>query len=288
MAVNRDNRRGDPPAAAFRADVAYGSKVLMEGAEPVLFNPMFIENAKKLYGGTIVEPELVYVNLNGPTPSRGTVTGAHCDTPNFRGMDKDESPYWLLHLMNHSGLFSRWQIDTATAVCWYYRGVGGEFWCWPNGPENRPIVIPPGWNTGIMSDNDRMFHTPAPCGAPPFRPTQGMTIDSTVRGDGQGNWVIEDAGRQVITYSAEEMRIVLYWRAQVFRDEGELAICRERKDDMSAAEAIDILVADARGRGAAVDAGSDPLNDQSLIATLSGVYGRSPSNFGPSLAAGAQ
>ena len=275
-AVNPHHQPGDPHAPTFRADLAYGNKVLMSGAEPILHNPLFIEQASKLFDSSIVVPELIYANLSGPVPRSGAIEGAHCDTPNFRGLDKDESPYWLLHVMNHSGLFERWQVNTATAVCWYYRGEGGEFWCWPNGPESNPMAIPPAWNSGIMADNDHMFHTPGPCGSPPFRSIAGMTIDSAIRGDGTGKWIIENAGDPVVSYEAGDVRLALYWRAEVFRDEKERQICDEHLDDISIDEAINILISDMAGRGIDIDPGNDPLNNGELITRVSQTYAVTP------------
>jgi len=275
-AVNPHHKPGDALAPTFRADLAYDNKVLMEGAEPILHNPVFLDHASRLYSSSVIVPELIYVNLSAPAQRDQIIGGAHRDTPNFRGLDKDECPYWLLHIMNHSGLFERWQVKTATAVCWYYLGEGGEFWCWPNGPETTPLAIPPAWNTGIMADNDHMFHAPAPCGSPPFRSMDSMTIDATIRGDEGRGWIVENGSDPVASYRRDDVRLALYWRAEVFKDERAREIRDQHLDDLTIEQAIDVLVSDMSRRGVEIDPGEDPVNNGDVIVALSQFYGATP------------
>ena len=91
-------------APVFRGDWAY-DEPLVSGVEPFLHNERFIEASRKLYDGSIVRPQIVYINLNLPMP---LYDGGHTDIPAFRGIDRTRYPVWLLAIMGRSGLFEPW------------------------------------------------------------------------------------------------------------------------------------------------------------------------------------
>jgi len=92
---------------------------------------------------------------------------AHVDVPSFRGLDRRAFPGWLLLAMQLSGLYTRWTVRTATAVVWFYDGIGGDLSYWPEGPAGPRRSVPPLSNAAIVGDNDRMSSTsrsPPPTG----------------------------------------------------------------------------------------------------------------------------
>lgn len=72
----------------FRGDWALDGKPLVEGAELILHNKRFLEAARTAFGTTLVHPEFVAVNINGPMPSCTT----HIDNPSFYGATRVDYP----------------------------------------------------------------------------------------------------------------------------------------------------------------------------------------------------
>ena len=69
----------------FRGDWALGGKPLVDGAELILHNKRFLEAARAAFGTSLVYPEFVAVNINGPMPAGTT----HVDNPSFYGATRD-------------------------------------------------------------------------------------------------------------------------------------------------------------------------------------------------------
>ncbi len=107
----------------FRATLAYGIRVEQPGIEAYLGAPRLAEAAREAYGDAIVEPAMVFVNIALP----GQEIGVHTDVPEFRGLDRDRVPEWLLVVMHHSGLFAEERVAIATGVSWFGQVRGGEF-----------------------------------------------------------------------------------------------------------------------------------------------------------------
>ncbi len=178
---------GDRPgivAPWFRGDWAY-DKPLIEGVEPFLFNPRFTEAAKKVLSGSVVRPQMVYVNANLPMP---VLDPGHTDVPAFRGIDRTRYPIWLLATMLRSGLFERWRVPLVTAVSWFYDGEGGGFTYWPDGPDAPPVSRPCQSNTALVGDNDVMFHRVEAVGADATL-MRGLTLDSQLTWSGDA-WAV--------------------------------------------------------------------------------------------------
>ena len=118
-----------------------------------LHNPRWIDAARSSFSAEVVQPFKCLLNINGPMG----VGGVHLDLPVYRGIDAKNAPVWLL--MSYSGLFQDWMVPIASGLAWFYRGIGGAFAYWPDGPagplcrEESPL-----WNRGVMSDNEYMWH----------------------------------------------------------------------------------------------------------------------------------
>ena len=77
----------------------------------------------------------------------------------------------FLTIMGQTGLFEAERVKVATAVSWFYRGADGGFEYWPDGPGGASVVHEGAiHNTGIVGDNDFMWHRVRPVG----RPEDGM------------------------------------------------------------------------------------------------------------------
>ena len=262
----------------FRGDWA-DTRPLVPGVEPILHSARFARGARELYDlsdDAVIRPQLVYVNLMLPMPAADR---GHTDVPAFRGIRRDRFPVWLLSVMGHSGLFGRWQIRIATAVSWWYDGVGGQFTCWPDGPDAAPVVIPAGSNKAIIGENESMFHRVERVGAKQAElHLDGLTSGAELTADA-GTWQVREQGRTLARVSFEDIRISVSWKAEVFSDPDEAHMADAHLDDLAIGQVWRMLASDLHGRGVDVDPGQAPLTNARLITALGKAYARTPSHF---------
>lgn len=116
----------------FRGNWAINGRSVVAGADAILYNATFIDSATALFGAEVT-PTTAVVNVNAPM-SAGAV---HVDIPSFRGANRDRYPLRLLQAMGTSGLFERWRVVEAGAVCWFYDGLGGAYDYWPDGLDGE-------------------------------------------------------------------------------------------------------------------------------------------------------
>ena len=255
----------------FRGDWAY-REPLVDGAAAVLNNVAFRDAAARMFDAETVVPQVVYLNLMGPMPSSGP---PHVDVPAFRGLDRREYPVWLLHVMHRSGLFAAWKIDIATAVAWFYEGEGGVFEYWADGPQAPPRrVDAPLSNRAVVGDNDVMFHRVGRIGEVGREMPQGASLDAELLPDADAatRWRIVDAGREIASYEASELRISISWKAECFADANAVRIWREHEDDLDFETVVDRLLAALADAGERLGRPADPLHDDRFIRALSELY----------------
>src|SRR5207244_3389582 len=112
------------------------------------------EAARALDGRPVIVPAIVYANILVP----GQELAVHTDVPEFRGISRKSHPQWLIVAMHHSGLFADWRMPIATGVAWFHDCAGGDFVCWPDGPDAAPHACPVRFNTAMLLDTDSVFH----------------------------------------------------------------------------------------------------------------------------------
>lgn len=257
----------------FRGDWAFGEPKV-PGVEAILGHAPFAEAARRLFDTEVVVPQQVYVNLNPPMPQ---LDPGHLDIPTFRGVDRTNSPVWLLAIMLKSGLFDEWYVPIATAVAWFYEGEGGGFRYWPDGPDATPVDRPCLSNTAIVGDNDRMFHCVLAIGeSPSFVP--GLTLDSELLVDAQGA-VVRDAGRELARYPYEAIRISVSWKALTFASDAERRRFEEKQDALTHAEVERRFLDDLARRGLDATKVDDFVRDRGFVDRLNAAYGFSPTVF---------
>ena len=264
-------------APNFRGDWAY-DRPLVDGVEPLLNHPGFVEAAGKLFDSSLVRPQIVYVNLTWRLPfDQGA---GHIDVPAFRGIDRTRYPIWLLNAMGHSGLFEAERIHIATAVAWFYKGTDGGFTYWPDGPDAPPMVHEGNiHNTAFMGDNDAMFHRVRPVGSPRDGMLTGMTLDTKLAHVGGDDWQIVEGDTVRGSLSFSDLRISLSWKAQVFRDAAEQRSVDEHLDDIALEDVIDRFASDLGARGVAFERPQDPVNDPDFVTLLAKTYVTQPTVF---------
>lgn len=237
----------------------------------VVHNPRWANAARKAFDAQIVCPERCTLNLNAPMAA----TGVHVDLPVFRGFAAPDAPVWLLMNMRYSGLFHDWMVPIASGLAWFYRGAGGAFVYWPDGPEGAPQVERgPLWNSGVMSDNEFMFHGVGPIGSADDRGRLSGTLRASDKlwFGGDATWEIRDGDEVVHRLASGQVRISLLWKARVFRDEHHLASFEDRAMDLSIGQVVEVYLDDLAARGLKLSAPTDPFNDVTFRKTLEATY----------------
>jgi hypothetical protein len=236
-----------------------------------LENPRWREAARTAFSAEIVRPFRCILNINAPM----NATGVHVDLPIFRGFGAPDVPVWLLMNMSYSGLFNDWMVPIASGLAWFYRGSGGAFVYWPDGPDRAPqIERAPLWNTGVMSDNEFMFHGVSPIGAEADRGRVKAAIRDSDRlfhlgGDA---WEIGDGERPGLRLTSAELRISLLWKAYVFRDADHLASFEDPSMDLSIEQVVEVYLEDLARKGIAAKPPEDPFSDAGWRQALQAAY----------------
>jgi hypothetical protein len=227
----------------FRETYAYDAP-LVPGIEPFLHHEGFREAARKLYGRRLVRPNIVYANLLVP----GQELAVHTDVPEFRGVNRKRDPQWLIVAMHHSKLFERWRMPIATGVAWFGNPQGGEFAFYPEGPYGAPVAHKVRHNTAILLDTDSVFHgvdrvSEARVPIPDLKPGMKLVFQ------GGDDWRLLNGEQALARYRFDDLRFSISWKAYCFADEAEERLVKEHRDDLTRAQALDVLVADLRRRG---------------------------------------
>ena len=77
-------------------------------------------------------------------------------------------------------------------------------------------------------------------------------------------------------YGPEEMRLLVHWNAEVYRDMDEVKKSLDHSDDLTHDVVFERLLADMRSKGVAVAEPSDPMHDQDFIRALISTYSIAP------------
>jgi hypothetical protein len=245
----------------FRGDWALAGQPLVEGAELILHNTKFLEAARTVFGTSLLYPEFVAVNINGPMPACTT----HVDNPSFYGATRVDYPLPFLRVMGGSGLFEAWRVIRASAISWFYEGAGGSFDYWPEGLEGPMLSErPPFGNVALLGDNDRMYHRVGATGDLDAELPR-MSAAAQIQPAADGTWAIVEDDEVRATYPSHAIRLSVLWKAEV-RNKGRNTDC------LSLDHIMAIFTADLRHRGIHFHIPSDPLNDTAWILLLQRIY----------------
>jgi len=245
----------------FRGDWALGGEPLVKGADLILHNRRFLEAARTAFGTSLVYPEFIAVNINGPMPSCNT----HVDNPSFHGATRVEYPLPFLRVMGFSGLFEAWRVVQASAISWFYEGAGGSFDYWPDGLDGpMRSEQPPFGNVALISDHDHLYHRISAIGDPEAELPR-ISSQAQILPDGDGNWTILENGEVRATYPSHAIRLSILWKAEVRN--GKVAADRLTLDRI-----MEIFTADLRVRRVDFQKPSNPLTDTEWILLLQRTY----------------
>lgn len=264
---------------AFRGFFGNNGIVYEECVHDIFYSKKLLDLVKSLHGAEYGAPYLFQFNIQGPSPG---YDNGHFDGRSWRGMDPTNTPAWLTSIMAKSGLFDAWEVKAGQVITYHYDSdIDGGFTYWPDGPDAPPKrFAPPFRNSGLLTDNQRMFHRGEACGPRDRRGVpEGMALHSLLEADGDEDWKVTTDGTVVNRFKANEMRTLFHYSAHVFTDMADVKRYYDHTDDLDRDRVFDMLIADLRRRGVVFEVPTDPIADRAFIATLTRTYAMSPSIF---------
>lgn len=265
----------DIATAQFRGFFGEDSICYYPELQDVFYNPAFIEHAKSYWNAEYAKPTLMLFNICGPHES---LPMPHLDAVTFRGVRIENTPVWMQNIMGKSGLFTDHLVKMAQVITWWYQGAEGSFTYWPDGPLEPPETLPsPMWNQGVVVQNEMMFHRGDPVGRPEERAIEGLAHRSlfSYRADAD-DWVITTDDEVVRRYAPEEIRLLVHWNAEVYRDMDDVRRSMDHSDDLTHDRVVDTFLADLGSKGVKVAEPSDPFHDVDFIQALMNAYSIAP------------
>ena len=88
--------------------------------------------------------------------------------------------------------------------------------------------------------------------------------------------MITTDGDVIRSYTPEQIRFLVHWSAEVYRDMDEVKKVMDHTDDLTHERVFDTLIADMRSKGVAVEEPSDPLHEDAFIHALLSTYTIAP------------
>lgn len=261
--------------AHFRGFYGQNSVCYYPEIEDIFYSSRLLDEVRSYWHAEYAKPTMMLFNICGPHQSG---LNPHLDAVTFRGVRYENTPVWLLNIMAKSGLFTDYIVNMAQVITWWYRGEAGTFTYWPDGPLRPPKTLPtPMWNRGIVVQNELMFHRGDPVGRPEERHIEGLKHRSLFeyRPD-TDDWVITTDGEVIRRYAPEQIRLLVHWSAEVYRDLDDVKRVMDHTDDLTHDRVFETLIADLRAKGIPVEEPSDPMHDEAFIHTLTTTYTIAP------------
>ena len=265
----------DIATAHFRGYFGKNSVSYFPALDDCFYSSAFLELAREYWGAQYAKPTHMLFNLCGPHHSG---LSAHLDAVTFRGIRIENSPVWLQNVMGKSGLFADYLVKMAQVITWWYLGENGTFTFWPDGPLGAPQHLDhPLWNKGVVVQNEAMFHRGDPVGRPEERDVPGLKHRSLLSYDAdRDDWMVTTDGQVIRRYRPQEMRLLVHWNAEVYRDMDEVEKNMDHSADLTHDVVFERLLADMRAKGVDVAEPTDPLHDTDFIRALIATYTIAP------------
>lgn len=261
---------GDTSGGWFRNFWALGGKTTFEGAEPFFKNERFIDAAKQSFKAEVIRPVAMMTNLNLPAPG----APYHLDLPFFRGAQNREVPSWMLAPMGYSDLFHEWAIPVASAITWFYNGVGGEFEYWPDGlAEPSKTESPPYSNRCVLADNEYMYHRVGAIGPKDQQQEyENIGYDATLELSAENQWDVREDKKTIASFNFDQVRVSILWKAYCFENEAMAASYDDHSYDLTPQLVADIFCKDLKRRGIAYKDPGPFESDREWKETITRVY----------------
>ncbi len=267
----------DIASAHFRGFYAKNSVCFYPEIEDIFYNSRFLAEVKSYWGVQYAKPTMMLFNICGPHNSG---LDPHLDATTFRGVRFENTPVWMQNIMAKSGLFTDYIVKMAQIITWWWRGAEGTFTYWPDGPLEPPRKLDgPMWNTGLVVQNELMFHRGDPVGRPDERAIPSLKHRSLMGYDPHADaWEITTDGARIRQYAPSEMRLLVHWNAELYADMDECRKVMDHTDDLTHEQVVDTLLADLRSKGKNVVAPADPFHDVDFIHALMDTYTIAPTS----------
>lgn len=265
----------DIATAQFRGFFGESGVCYYPELHDVFYSKKFLDLAKSYWGAEYAKPTMMLFNICGPHES---IPLPHLDAVSFRGIGFDNTPVWIQNLMGKSGLFTDYLVNMTQVITWWYLGAEGTFTYWPDGPLREPQTLAtPIWNRGVVVQNELMFHRGDPVGRPEERAIPGLKHRSMFEWRPEtSNWAVTTDGEVVRSYDDSEMRLLVHWNAEVYRDLAEMKKVMDHTDDLTHDRVIETFLADLASKGVSVSVGADPFHEPEFIMALMNAYTIAP------------
>jgi len=259
----------------FRGFFGKNSVCFYPELEDLFYSSEFLTLVKSYWEAQYAKPTLMLFNICGP---HNAGLAPHLDAVTFRGVRIENTPVWMQNMMGKSGLFTDYLVKMAQVIAWWYRGQPGGFTYWPQGPLAAPQRLEaPMWNRGVVVQNEMMFHRGDPVGPRNDRAIDGLKHRSLFGYDpDDDSWTVTTDGIVIRRYQPDEIRLLVHWNAEVYKDMAEVEKVMSHDDDLTHDKVVDTFLADLRARGVKVAEPSDPLHDVEFIQTLMTTYDIAP------------
>ncbi|MBQ7803107.1 hypothetical protein [Rhodococcus sp. (in: high G+C Gram-positive bacteria)] len=266
----------------FRGYLANHGVAYEREIHDIYFNRRLLDMIRGMHNAEFAIPHQYVFNIRPPAHS---FDAGHFDGASWRGVNMNNAPLWLVSVMAKSGLFDRWSVKAGQVIAYYYDSeIDGGFTYWPEGPDSPPKrFAPPFWNSGLLTDNEKMFHRGEANGPRDRRKVQGLQLNSLISAENDADWVIRNDGTEIARYHKDEMRFLVHYSAHVFDDRADLMRYLNHTDDLTVDMALNMLIDDMCSRGVSFETPSDPLHDSSFTDLANRIYAMAPSSY-PSVA----
>lgn len=163
----------------------------------------------------------------------------------------------------------------------YDSDLDGGFTYWPDGPDRTPQrLAAPFWNTGVLSDNSKMYHRREGNGPRDRRDTPELEMHTRLHSDG-GQWVVRNGDSEIGRHTDGDVRTLFHYTALVFDDRRDADRYLDHTDDLTADKVFDIFGDDLVCRGIEFEFPADPMTVRDLIALLTDTYAMVPTEYPP-------
>lgn len=198
----------------FRSTLMQGERIVAPGFEQLNALPELYAAARQVHGLPEIAPAILYLNLLVP----GQELAIHIDVPEFAGADRSITPQWLLVIMRASGLFEDLRVPIATGITYFGNAPGGALRHYPEGPKGAGHRFVPVDNSAMVLDTDSRYHGVERVGSDDSPAPVEIVTGAALEHDGNEWVMIGPDGSRIRSYSTDEVRISISWKAYCFPD----------------------------------------------------------------------
>eukprot|EP01061_Rhynchopus_euleeides_P046838 TRINITY_DN9085_c0_g1_i1.p1 TRINITY_DN9085_c0_g1~~TRINITY_DN9085_c0_g1_i1.p1 ORF type:complete len:469 (+),score=214.35 TRINITY_DN9085_c0_g1_i1:63-1469(+) len=191
------------------------------------------------------EPHLDPFQFNYIVQLPGQTVATHLDGVYFWGATRFQFPQWLLAAMKFSGLFEDKFINQVQIVGYIHEWEedrGGDFVFWNETGLKSPYAVPPKPLTGSAVDGSKTLHAAVdycPGTTPPFLE---KSKENALVYAGDNKWLLQSDNATVRTYTTDDLRVSVVYRARCFRDEEQAERFRQVSRDPTAAMSLETVL----------------------------------------------